>query len=96
MSTQRFSLASYGPVISDDKIGTEIYKGISKLLADNDNNVVVDFSGIISMTTYCAKEIFGQLCKNLTRAVYQKRIQLENASDDIQFIISRGVDSAIA
>ena len=95
MSTKRYPLASYGPVISDDNVGTKIYNDINNLLV-NDDIVVVDFSGIIAMTTYCAKEIFGQLCKNLTRAIYQKRIQLENASDDIQFIISRGIESAIA
>ena len=70
------SLQSYSPIISDKTIGERIYNEILGL-DPKENMVEIDMAGIVSMTTYCAKQIFGKLYKELGPKLFEKNIILK-------------------
>ena len=84
----------YCPIISDKKIGEELYKLIDDTLKNQDK-VVIDLAEIISMATFCAKQIFGKLYISLTPELFFERIEFINVSDDIKLIIKIGIQNAI-
>lgn len=86
-------LKQYAPVISDEKIGLEILNKIKNALRTGD--VVVDMSDVKSMATFCAKQIFGQLYKELGSGPFYSKIKIKNANDDIKVIIRMGIVSAL-
>lgn len=87
-------LKKYGPIISDKIVGDEIYQLINENLK-NHQNISIDLTGIISMATFCAKQIFGRLYLSLTSEVFFERIELTNVSDDVKLIIKIGIQNAI-
>ena len=86
-------LSQYAPVISDEQTGQEIYNMIRDALSQD--VIVVDMSGVKSMATFCAKQVFGQLYKELGSSVFYSKIQIKNANDDIKVIIRMGIVSAL-
>ena len=87
-------LEKYGQIISDDELGKKIANEIRSLLKKN-NNVVIDFSGVQSMVTYNAKQIFGELYLELGSEDFFKRIQLKNISSNLEYIIRLGIQDSI-
>jgi anti-anti-sigma regulatory factor len=87
-------LNTYGSIISDDTIGKEIVSKIQAGLLLN-LPVVIDFSDVISITTFNAKQIFGHFYKTLGAQGFVKNILLKNASDNIQTIIKLGIRESI-
>ena len=86
-------LNQYAPVISDEQTGLEIYNTIkSALKADV---VIVDMSYVKSMATFCAKQIFGRLYKELGPNAFYSKIQIKGANGDIKVIIRMGIVSAL-
>ena len=63
------SLQQYSPIISDKEKGNVIYNDIFELDPQNEQ-VEIDMTGIMSMTTFCAKQIFGQLYKKLGSCLF--------------------------
>ncbi len=85
----------FGPILSNQSEGLEIYTEIKTCL-DNSNNIVeIDLSGVISMATFCAKQIFGQLFIEYGSVVFNNRIIISNASGDLKSIIRLGIRNAI-
>lgn len=86
------SLTKYGPTITNDIIAMEIYKMIEG--EDVENNVVqIDTTGIITMTSKCAKAIFGNLYKKLGASKYYQNVRIINYSMTLEMIIDEAVDS---
>ena len=48
------------------------------------------------MVTLCAKQIFGQLYKDLGATEFKRRIKLTNANEDIKAVIIEGITNAIS
>lgn len=88
------NLKDYSPIISDKKKGEIIYNDILALNPQNDT-VEIDMGDIVSMTTYCAKLIFGRLYVDLGADVFYNNILLKNLSDDVAIIIKMGIKSAV-
>lgn len=84
----------YAPLITRRELGGEIYTLIRRGLDRNDE-VEVSMTHIVSMTTFCAKQIFGRLYVELGREEYRRRIHLVNLSDDVNFIIRIGITNAV-
>lgn len=91
---KQISLQQYCPIISDKKKGEIIYKNIYGL-NPMEEKVEIDMTGIISMTTFCAKQIFGQLYKVLGSSLFEKNIILKNVSQDVLLIIKMGIRNAV-
>lgn len=90
----KINLTEYGPLISDKKVGSVIYEKISIALLTNDI-IKIDFENIISMATFCAKQIFGKLYLELGSQNFFERIKFENANEDLKIIIKMGIHNAI-
>lgn len=88
------SLNKYAPLITRRELGGEIYSLIRYGL-DKSDEVEVSMTNIVSMTTFCAKQIFGRLYVELGREEYRRRIHLVNLSDDVNFIIRIGITNAV-
>lgn len=91
---KRISLQQYSPIISDKEKGNVIYNDIFELDPQNEQ-VEIDMTGIMSMTTFCAKQIFGQLYKMLGSCLFEKNIILKNVSSDVLLIIKMGIKNAV-
>ena len=94
MEQKPLNLNIFAPIISEKQQGEEVYSLIQSL-EPNKNKVVIDFSSIKAMTTFCAKQIFGKLYIELTANVFYENIILKNVSEDVKFSISFGIKSAI-
>ena len=88
------NVQNYAPIISNRRVGEEIYQLI---MSRNplSNEVEVDLDKIKSMTTYCARQIFGQLYLDLGPERFSKNIIILNATEDVQLIIKLGIKYAI-
>lgn len=91
---ETISLNKYAPLITRRELGEEIYSLIRNGL-DKSDQVEVSMTHIVSMTTFCAKQIFGRLYVELGREEYRRRIHLVNLSDDVNFIIRIGITNAV-
>ncbi len=87
-------IADFTISITNEQQGEEILKKINIELSKNET-VEIDFKGIIAMTTFCAKQIFGNLYVKLSPSIFFKRIKLLNVSDDLKLIINQGIESAV-
>lgn len=87
-------LKEFGPIISTQEKGEKMYSKISKALA-KDNILEIDFKNVISMATFCAKQVFGKLYLELSSEVFFQRLKFKNTSKDIQLIIKMGIQSAL-
>ena len=88
------NLSKYGPLITRKELGEEIYSLIKHAL-DGDDEVEVSMTHIVSMTTFCAKQVFGRLYVELGREEYLRRVRLVNVSEDVNFIIRIGITNAV-
>ena len=91
---EKINLNKYAPLITSRELGGEIYNLIRQGL-DKSGEVEVSMTHIVSMTTFCAKQIFGRLYVELGRDEYRRRIRLVNLSDDVNFIIRIGITNAV-
>lgn len=90
----KIKLEKFGPIISDKDIGAELFTIINAELNKHDI-VEIDFTNIISMATFCAKQIFGRLYIELGSEVFFEKIKFHNVNDDLQIIIKMGIQNAI-
>lgn len=88
------SLKEYGPLLSDKKVGEEILKKI-KLHLEKSGVLNIDFTGITSMATFCAKQIFGSLYLELGPEIFFERIKFLKVNEDLKIIIKMGIQNAI-
>jgi len=87
-------LEKFGPIISDKKIGNDISKLIEKSLQSK-KSIEIDFKNVISMATFCAKQIFGKLYIEHGAEFFFENIKMSNVNDDLKVIIKMGIQSAI-
>lgn len=87
-------LKKYGSVITEKEIADAVYNDINKKLAQH-NQITIDCNGVMTMATFCAKQIFGQLYIELTAKQFNEKIKLINVSEDLELAIRWGVLHAI-
>jgi hypothetical protein len=88
-------LLNFGTVINDTQTGASIYDAIKSSLSSNHSPVEIDFSGVVTMATFCAKQIFGKLYVELGQESFFNKLVLKNASPELRFIIRTGIESAL-
>lgn len=87
-------LEEFGPIISDKKLGNDISKLIEESL-ESHKAIEIDFQNVISMATFCAKQIFGKLYIEKGAEFFFENVKMSNVSDDLKIIIKMGIQSAI-
>ena len=88
-------MKTYGNVISDENVGNEILTKVKSILLE-DGVVEVDFTGVITMATFCARQIFGRLYVDLGRENFIKKVLLYNANDTIKAIVSDAIKFSVS
>lgn len=63
------SLLKYAPVISTKEQGEKLLAEINAQ-SPSDNRITIDFFRILTMTTFVAKQVFGQLYKDLGKEFF--------------------------
>ena len=91
---KRYDMTQFAPLFVDKLKAQNVYDEIQGLDPTN-NSIIVDMSGIISMTTICAKIIFGRLCKHLGPEKYHSNIKFEGKTEGIDLVIRMGIASAL-
>lgn len=91
---KNIDLQKYAPIISDEVAGESILKEIKEVLV-TDDTVSIDMKSIKSMATFCAKQIFGHLYKELGSEQFFNRVEIKNASDNVKTIIRIGIESIL-
>ncbi|WP_460501843.1 STAS-like domain-containing protein [Hymenobacter agri] len=87
-------LSEFGSAIVEKSVGEEIYHRVLAMLAANEI-ITIDLGKIITMATYCAKQIFGRLYIDLGSDVFFQRIVLANANKDLKYIVTTGIKNAL-
>lgn len=87
-------LDKYGPIISSQEAGEEIYTEIKESLKKHEK-ISIDLKRIQTMATFCAKQIFGKLYLELKPETFFEKIQLVNVNNDLKVIIRLGILSAL-
>jgi hypothetical protein len=83
-------LIEFGPNITNEIIGEEIY---NKIKQEFSNEIIeIDFTGILVMTTFCAKQIFGRLLREYGENDFFKKLSFINASDTIKYVLNIGIN----
>lgn len=77
--------------------GDIVYQEIKTHL-DGGDTIIVDFSGIDTMTTYFAKQVFGRLYIELGAEQFTEKVKFEkqNISDDVELVLRIGIAGAIS
>jgi hypothetical protein len=87
-------LSKYSNVINDKTVGANIYLEIKTAL-ESFNIIEIDLENIKAMTTFCARQIFGQLYIELGSEIFFNRIEFIKGSDNLKIIIQWGIEKAI-
>lgn len=85
-----FSFQPYSPSLSDKSKAEEIYNKI-KLLDPMHNQLIIDFDGLIAMTTICARIIFGRLYKEMGATLFGNNIKMKNLEETVRIVIKWGI-----
>jgi len=91
---KKIELIKFGTMITSNTIGTDIYNLIKQNL-NTEDEIEIDISGVKSMATFCAKQIFGALYIDLGSSNFFKRIIITGADEDLKTIIEIGIQNAI-
>ncbi len=89
-----YRLKDYAPSLSDKSKAENILNEIKKLDPQN-NQIIIDFDGLIAMTTICARIIFGQLYKELGAKTFFENIKMKNVVDSIRIVIKWGISKEL-
>lgn len=81
-------------VIASQKIGDQILEKIKNILKEEDS-VILNFNEVYSMTTSCAKQIFGKLYIEMGAEDFFSKISIINTIDDLKIIINHGIQKAL-
>ena len=97
MTEYRLLMNRFKSIVTRKSDGEEVYNDIKSHLA-NGETIVVDFSGIDTMTTYFAKQVFGKLYMELGAEEFANKICFEkqNMTDDVELVLRIGITGAIA
>ena len=93
-SIATIDLGEYGNAIVDTATGDEIYIRLKNMLGSNEV-VEVNLKRIVTMATFCAKQVFGRLYVELGAEVFFKRILLKDSSNELRYIITTGIKNAL-
>ena len=89
-----YDMKDFAPLFVDKERANLIFNEMMAL--DPKNNIItVDLTGIISMTTICAKLIFGRLYKILGSDIYHNNVHFIGKSDGVDLVIKMGIASAL-
>ena len=80
-------ISDYSPIcMTNPYTARTVWKVISDM-EPYDNEVVIDFDGMVSMSCQCINVIFGELVRQIGVEKFKKSIIFENLSDGLKSLI---------
>ena len=97
MSEYRLMMDRFKSIVTRKVNGEEVYKEIKGHI-DRGETIIFDFSGIDTMTTYFAKQVFGKLYTEYGPEEFDNwiKIDADKMSADVELVLRIGIDGAIA
>ena len=97
MSEYRLQMNRFRSVVMKKTDGEIVYQEIKSHINHGDV-VLIDFSGIDTMTTYFAKQVFGKLYLELGAERFSESIKFERArmTNDVELVLKIGITGAIS
>lgn len=97
MTEFRLMMDRFKNIVTRKVNGEEVYSLIKEHISKGEV-IIVDFSGIDTMTTYFAKQVFGKLYTELGSEEFDKWIKIDEdkMSPDVDLVLRIGIDGAIA
>lgn len=83
-------IKDYATIISEESLGQKIYT-ILQGIVDEGESLTVDMEGVKTMATFCAKQIFGQLCKKMGENAFYEKVTIVSASEQMKTSIRLGI-----
>lgn len=91
---QTYSFNQFVPSLSDKTKAQIALDGIMALHPETDK-IIIDLSGMIAMTTICARIIFGGLYVNLGPKLFSENILMKNVEESIRIVIRWGISKEL-
>ena len=80
-------ISDYSPIcMTSPYTARTVLSDISNM-KPSDNEVVIDFDGMISMSCQCINAIFGELVKQIGVEKFEKNLIFKNLSDGLKSLI---------
>ena len=97
MSEYRLQMNRFRSVVMKKVDGESVYQEIKEHI-DNGDIVIIDFTGIDTMTTYFAKQVFGKLYVELGSVKFAEVIKFEKdrMTSDVELVLKIGIAGAIS
>ena len=93
----RIQMNRFRSAVTRKSDGDNVYQEIKAHL-DGGDTIIVDFSGIDTMTTYFAKQVFGQLYVELGAEQFTEKVKFDKRrmTDDVELVLKIGIAGAIS
>ena len=97
MTEFRLMMDRFQNIVTRKVNGEEVYNLIKEHISKGEV-IIVDFSGIDTMTTYFAKQVFGKLYTELGPEEFDnwRKIDEDKMSPDVDLVLRIGIDGALA
>ncbi|MBO4417854.1 MAG: STAS-like domain-containing protein [Bacteroidales bacterium] len=97
MNEYRVHMNQYKHLVIRKVEGVEVYNDIKNHL-DAGEVVIIDFSGIDTMTTYFAKQVFGRLYTEMGSEVFTMNVKFDKRfmTEDLDLVLRIGIAGAIS
>ena len=80
-------ISDYSPIcMTSSHMARSVLNDISNM-KPSDNEVVIDFDGMVSMSCQCINAIFGELIRQIGVEKFKKNLILKNLSDALKSLI---------
>ena len=80
-------ISDYSPIcMTSSHTARTVLSDISNM-KPSDNEVVIDFDGMVSMSCQCINVIFGELVKQIGVEKFEKNLIFKNLSDGLKSLI---------
>ena len=88
-------ISDYSPIcMTSPHTARTVLNDISKM-EPSDNEVVIDFDGMVSMTCQCIKCIFGELVHQIGVEKFKKNLIFKNLSEGLETMILMAVNEKL-
>lgn len=85
--SNEIKIADYSPICMMNPYTARTVFGVISDMEPSDNEVVIDFDGMVSMSCQCINAIFGELVRQIGLDKFKKNLIFKNLSDGLKSLI---------
>lgn len=80
-------ISEYSPICMTNPYTARTVWGVISDMEPFNNEVIIDFDGMVSMTCQCIKCIFGELIHQIGVEKFENNVVFKNLSDELESMI---------